>query len=237
MTILLLRLAGPMQSWGTQSRFTNRDTGLEPSKSGVIGLLCAALGKPRNEDSRSGLPSLEELAKLKMGVRVDWPGTVERDYQTAQNVARAGGGIKDCELSERFYLADAFFLVVLQGDIQLLEKLHHALQNPVWQLYLGRKAFVPGLPVWLRDGLRPDNDLESALKSYPHLCPDREDAPDELRLELEVDYGKGDRVRYDQPESFVSAERRFGPRHVRTDWVHRSELPRGKEEELCISLS
>ena len=31
MSVLLLRLAGPMQSWGTRSRFSNRDTGLEPS--------------------------------------------------------------------------------------------------------------------------------------------------------------------------------------------------------------
>ena len=49
MTVLLMRLAGPMQSWGTRSRFGNRDTGLEPSRSGVIGLLCAALGRPRAE--------------------------------------------------------------------------------------------------------------------------------------------------------------------------------------------
>ena len=40
MSVLLMRLAGPMQSWGTRSRFSNRDTGLEPSRSGVIGLLC-----------------------------------------------------------------------------------------------------------------------------------------------------------------------------------------------------
>jgi len=43
MPTLLLRLAGPMQSWGLSSRFTIRDTSLEPSKSGVLGLLCAAL--------------------------------------------------------------------------------------------------------------------------------------------------------------------------------------------------
>ena len=44
MSILLLRLAGPMQSWGTQSRFLVRDTGMEPSKSGVIGLLSPLWG-------------------------------------------------------------------------------------------------------------------------------------------------------------------------------------------------
>ena len=44
MNTLLLRLAGPMQSWGTQSRFFTRDTGLEPSKSGVIGPALRRLG-------------------------------------------------------------------------------------------------------------------------------------------------------------------------------------------------
>ena len=57
MKTLLMRLAGPMQSWGTQSQFRERDTGLEPSKSGVIGLLCAALGRPREE-------SVADLAAL-----------------------------------------------------------------------------------------------------------------------------------------------------------------------------
>ena len=33
MSVLLLRLAGPMQSWGTDSRFSHRDTRAEPSKS------------------------------------------------------------------------------------------------------------------------------------------------------------------------------------------------------------
>ncbi|MCX6022801.1 MAG: CRISPR-associated protein Cas5, partial [Chloroflexi bacterium] len=50
MPTLLMRLAGPMQSWGTQSEFRNRDTGIEPSKSGIIGLLGAALGWPRDAD-------------------------------------------------------------------------------------------------------------------------------------------------------------------------------------------
>src|SRR5438045_450395 len=89
---LLLRLAGPMQSWGTNSRFKIRDTGLEPSKSGIIGLLCCALGKPRDEthlDNRDK-PSLETLAALRMGVRVNCEGVMKRDYQTAGGAHRLG---------------------------------------------------------------------------------------------------------------------------------------------------
>jgi len=83
MTTLLLRLAGPMQSWGTQSRFDHRDTGLEPSKSGVVGLLCAALGRPRAADG-------SDLAALRMGVRVDREGVLKVDYQTAGSYHRSG---------------------------------------------------------------------------------------------------------------------------------------------------
>ena len=233
MAVLLLRLCGPMQSWGTQSRFTNRDTELEPSKSGVVGLLCAALGRPRHKP-------LDDLAALKMGVRVDREGVMRRDYHTALDVAKAGGGIKDCEPSERFYLADACFLVALAGDIALLQKLDGALRHPVWQLYLGRKSFVPALPVWLPDGLQTDADEpKSALSAYPYLCrvpyPDR--APDYLRLELEVDYGKGERIKHDQPVSFQNHHRQFHVRHVVTDWVDYQSLPRAEKEELCTCLA
>src|SRR3990172_4719032 len=56
MPTLLLRLVGPMQSWGTTSRFDQRDTGKEPSKSGVIGLLAAALGIDRVNWTALGNP-------------------------------------------------------------------------------------------------------------------------------------------------------------------------------------
>lgn len=235
MAVLLLRLCGPMQSWGTQSRFINRDTELEPSKSGVIGLLCAARGIPRHD-----IASLEKLASLKMGVRVDREGTMKRDYHTTLKVAKAGGGIKDCEPSHRFYLSDACFLVGLRGDAGLLTELDDKLRNPVWQLYLGRKFFVPELPVWLEDGPKADKaDLKDALADYPYLCEEkpRDDPDPRLRLEIEVAYGQGKRVKQDQPISFKNGNRRFGLRHVETCLVDFKSLPAAKKEELCTFLA
>jgi len=236
MAVLLLRLCGPMQSWGTQSRFTNRDTGLEPSKSGVIGMLCAARGIPRDDTA-----SLARLANLKMGVRVDREGTMKRDYHTALNVAKAGGGIKDCEPSQRYYLSDACFLVGLSGDLGLLTELASAVKKPVWQLYLGRKSFLPGLPVWLPDGLEPGkSDLEEALSDYPYLCAEKpwDDPERKLRLEIEVPYGQGDRVKQDQPLSFENGRRRFALRHVITRLIARNALPAAVgKEELCTFLA
>ncbi len=134
-----------MQSWGTTSRFDERDTQLEPSKSGVLGLVCAALGRDRHE-------SVEDLAALRMGVRVDQEGVPMRDYQTATGVLIATGkpDWRRTVVSPRYYLADAAFLVGLEGaDDTLLARIHDALRAPHWPLALGRKSFAPGMPVWL----------------------------------------------------------------------------------------
>ena len=228
MSVLLLRLAGPMQSWGVQSRFTVRDTGLEPSKSGVVGLLCAALGRARDAP-------LADLAALSMGVRVDQEGSMARDYHTAGKggILKASGKVerKNLVVSIRYYLADARFLVGLQGEKpELLVQLHAALRDPHWPLFLGRKAFVPGQPVWLADGLRPGQGLLDALETYPWLGPDHRQPPQQLRLVLEDESGA--EVRPDQPLSF--AERRFAPRWVRTTFVRpdrfREPVRSGQEE-------
>lgn len=215
MSTLLLRLAGPMQSWGTRSRFSNRDTGLEPSRSGVIGLLCAALGRPREA-------SLADFRPLTMGVRVDREGRLMRDYHTAQGFMRASGKIEapsTTVLSERFYLADADFLVGLEGpDEEFLQRLDAAVREPVWTLSLGRKAFLPGEPI--PQGVVP-LPAGAALRSFecPQFGRPRLDRPRPVRLIEEVGYGAGGEPRSDVPVSFVSASRSFEVRYVRTEFV------------------
>lgn len=210
MATLLLRLQGPMQSWGVQSRFGVRDTAREPSKSGVIGLLCAALGRSRAE-------AIGDLSSLKMGVRIDKAGQVQMDFHTAKDVLKASGGTKDTELSRRYYLADAAFLVGLESEnLALLKTLHTALASPTWSLFLGRKAFVPSPPVYLPDGLLESDGLEDALRFYPWLGNrDEKEQPEKLRVML--DHPDGEILRPDQPISF--AERKFAPRRVHVNWV------------------
>lgn len=221
MYTLLLRLSGPMQSWGTSSRFTERDAGQEPSKSGVIGLLCAALGKPRLEQAdHVQWPTLAQLAALRMGVRVDRAGSVGVDFQTAgggqmgnkpYGVARVQGGLFGSVMSNRFFLQDASFLVGLEGeDLSLLDRLHHALAAPVWPISLGRKSYLPGVPPYLKDGL-VDIELTDALLKYPNS--DGADAPVRLVLEQADPYGAEPRL--DVPLDFE--RRRFGRRYVRVE--------------------
>lgn len=211
MATLLMRLAGAMQSWGTRSRFDERDTNLEPSKSGVLGLVCAALGRDRHEP-------VADLAALRMGVRVDREGVLRRDYHTAQNIIAADGRkVHPTAVSVRYYLADASFLVGLEGEHDVLEPIHHALYNPHWTLSLGRKSYVPSMPIYLADGLR-DEDLVAALSHYPYLptlTPRLSEVKvhsQTLRFVIEADEGA---LRTDQPLA-PFAQRQFGVRYVQS---------------------
>lgn len=213
MPTLLMRLQGPMQSWGTTSRFDERDTQLEPSKSGVLGLICAALGRDRSE-------SVDDLAALQMGVRVDREGIVLRDYQTATGIVNAAGKVdmKRTVVSPRYYLSDAAFLVGFEGERSLLDQIHQALKTPHWPLSLGRKGCLPSPPVYLPDGVR-DSALLEALRDYPELVKGA--GQQVRRLLLEATEGT---VRLDQPIA-PFADRRFGPRFVLTEQLEPEEVP------------
>ncbi len=221
MPTLLLRCVAPLQAWDTQSNFNVRTTGREPTKSGIIGLLCAALGRPRRAP-------VEDLAALRMGVRADQEGVLLRDWHTAGKggYLKAGGSIerKNLITSTRYYLSDAAFLVGLESDDRaFLERLHHALRHPRWMLYLGRKSCPPSLPVYLPDGLREEG-LRTTLETYPWIGQLEKryralkgENPRGLRVVLE-DEG-GPIIQNDHPISFEHFKRRFAPRRVRVDWV------------------
>lgn len=215
MPTLLLRLVGPMQSWGTTSRFDQRDTGKEPSKSGVIGLLAAAMGI-----DRENWTDLEPLTRLSMGVRHDRPGVPKRDYQTAQHIISADRSkFHDTAVTTRDYLADATFLVGLASeDHTLQERMHVALRDPVWPLALGRKSYVPSEPIWMENALQ-DVPLRVALTQWSWLGTPRkwETLPEKLLISLESEDGSGV-LKMDQPLSSF-AERRFGARFVRSEWI------------------
>jgi CRISPR system Cascade subunit CasD len=209
-----------MQSWGTTSRFEQRDTGKEPSKSGVVGLLAAALGIVRENWT-----DLEPLTHLTMGVRHDRSGLPKRDYQTAgcaepYTIIRADGKpSKDGVVSHRFYLSDAAFLVALEGDDRtLLEKAHSKLKDPTWPIALGRRSYLPSEPIWIENGLQ-DAPLRDVLLQWPWITTQRkwEDLPERLLVSLESVDGSGV-LRMDQPLSSF-AERRFGARFVRSEWI------------------
>lgn len=214
MATLLLRCVAPLQAWDTQSRFGVRTTGREPSKSGIVGLLCAALGRPRTAP-------LADLAALRMAVRVDKEGQVLRDFHTAMDILKAGGGLKKTETSTRYYLSDAAFLVALEGHKPLLQLVHSALRDPHWMLFLGRKACPPSLPVYIpADQWDWEADALTLLKTYPWLGGVRRQY-DHMGNTVRVvfDDNDGPQVRQDQPISFEKGQRKFAPRRVNFEFV------------------
>lgn len=200
MPTLLLRLAAPLQSWGSESKFDIRQTGREPTKSGVIGMLAAALGMKRDAD-------LGVFNKLRFGVRVEQAGTLLHDFHMAH-------AEKSSYLTHRYYLSDAVFLAGLECDDPLfLNTLSQALQSPEFPLYLGRRSCPPTLPLVL--GIREDG-LVNALKNEKPLVGNAGQA-----LRIQYDSAKTDprSKKQDAPISFDCAYRRYGYRTVKEEVI------------------
>ncbi|UQI49717.1 type I-E CRISPR-associated protein Cas5/CasD (plasmid) [Streptomyces sp. HU2014] len=226
MSVLLLRLAGPLQSWGAAARFARRSTENAPTKSGVIGLLAASLGRTREAD-------LSDLAALRFGVRIDQPGTRLRDFQTAHHA----DSDKAMPLSERFYLADAVFVAGVEGDAPLLQGLYEALLEPRFLPFLGRRSCPPSHPIAM--GPPQETSLEDALREAEwqvseyarkrHLWAGRSgDTISTEALDVLIDCPPDavpDFSLRDAPLSFDSRHRRYALRGVRSGQTTVSHLP------------
>lgn len=201
---LLLLLKGPMQSWGDSSRYGQRTTSSIPTKSGITGLLAAAEGRRRTD-------SVEDLANLTMAIRVDQPGSLLRDYQTA-----LAPEAKHPSLVTRYYLADAVFVAAVESpNRELLEGLAASLKNPRYPLFLGRRSCP--VPVNLVLGV-VDKPAVEALRSEPWHASDHHRKTRAKQVELPI-YRDGlpseDGVaRRDVPVSFSQERREYSWRTV-----------------------
>lgn len=221
MSTLLLRLAAPLQSWGVASKFDTRDTAREPTKSGVIGMLAAALGRRRTE-------SLDDLQGIRFGVRIDQPGTLMRDFHTARLKEQNAPFV-----THRYYLADAVFLVGLEAEDCILHELASALQNPVYPLFLGRRSCPPVGPLVL--GLREMN-LRQALETEPWQARDwfqkKKENLGQVKLTIVCDAQpdeSGAFLRRDLPVSFDQRHRRYDFRMV-VDTAEKVLIPQALKE-------
>ena len=226
MKTLILKLAGPLQSWGDQSRYARRDTRFEPTKSGVLGLLAAAQGRRRTD-------SVEDLARLRFGVRVDQPGKLQRDFQTAIRWSDR----TSMPLSTRYYLADAVFMAGVEGDDSVIDVLADALREPVFPLYLGRRSCPSSEPVFFDVSAEP---LEATLKSLDWQARPyhRRTLGKVVELVVHLDAAPTDpdvtQVQ-DVPVSFDPQRRKYGWRDVRVDTV-RVDNPDGHDDLDFMSL-
>ncbi len=185
MSTLILRLVGPLMSFGEQGRFALRDTAALPTKSAVLGLLRSTLGLGADEP-------LGALASARYGVRSDRAGEPLADYHTLTSPMvlasepdpwRIATTPPITRLTVRHYLQDAAFTCALEHqDDGLLELIDQALLAPAFLIFLGRKACPVSLPVRPPGGGIRDMALDDALYDEPLL--ERHD--DVVTLETEI---------------------------------------------------
>lgn len=200
-----------MQSWGSSSRFTRRSTEAFPTKSALVGLLAAAQGRRR-------VDPIEDLAQLRVAVRVDQPGQLLRDFHTAHR------GEVSMPLSDRFYWADAAFGAFIEGPDELIEALAQAIVRPIFPLYLGRRACPPTMPLRLavHDGAAWDALQETPWLAAKFYQRKRKEARVSLRVVADqgiIPVKAGTAYQHthtlqDVPISFDSQHRRYSLRTV-----------------------
>jgi CRISPR system Cascade subunit CasD len=203
MSTLLLRFAGPLQSWGVGDKFERRGTERAPTKSAVIGMIAAALGRRRNE-------SIADLIPLRFGVRIDQAGTLLRDYHTASHPTEE----KRKYITNRYYLADAIFLVGLEGEEPMLTQIDEAIRRPAFPLFLGRRSCPPEGQMSL--GIRIGVGLIDALTGEASLRTKPQYKKIPQTILYETHFGEaGTYLQRDNPITFDMAHRRHAFRSVR----------------------
>jgi CRISPR system Cascade subunit CasD len=227
---LALRFEGPLQSWGFDSQYNRRNTGLLPTKSAVAGMCCAAHGYSRGSDDEKsflvkfGTSRMTTIAIPRAGVKKPLPVRRLQDYHTVQNTRRASGTInKDCVLTHRQYLTDAAFGILLEGDADFLIGIIQALVDPKWGIWLGRKTCIPTAPVLA--GLKANSE------NFLYLLKENRDDALQLLIgdkqlssftyQVDVDnFSEGRDSIPDTPISFAIERRLFAPRRVLTHYGH-----------------
>lgn len=177
---LLFRLYGPLASWGETAVGEARPTAAWPGRSAIIGLLAAALGIRRDQHT----PQQELAEAMGVAICVESLGELLRDYHTVQVPPERRGVVYRTRrdelsgeaintlLSQRDYRTDALYTVALwrkATDSPLtLSALVEALHRPRFNLYLGRKACPPALP--LAAHIVPASNLREAFNKadFPH---------------------------------------------------------------------
>ena len=223
MSVLLMQLYGQLQSYGSGSKFTVRDTELWPTKSAVVGMLAAAQGRKRGDD-------ISDLSGLRYGVRIDRPGRVQSDFHTVQQAKydTRKGITQDPIVSTRRYVADAGYLVAVEGEKQQLEELFKALQKPVYMVALGRRACVPSRKVAL--GVYDYDTVEEALQDTP--CTDT--SAEGGALECVVEDPNGSIRLKARPKTFDENRRRYGSVTMRRYWVTLDDAEEPQEESAEV---
>lgn len=237
MRALILRLQGPLMSFGDVAIDEIRPTRRLPARSMLTGLLANALGWTHRDVA--ALDRLQE--RLRFAARLDREGQALVDFQTAElgkndplwttrgvPAERAGGAASYSgpALRYRHYRADAAVTVALTlvpaKETPALEGVEAALCRPERPLFIGRKGCPPGRPIL--DGMVVADSLVAALDQAAPL--DRGQMSDNLLIETEDESGEPDAQRM-----IAVADRRDWMLGLHSGQSRRRELHRPSGEQ------
>ncbi|MGL4402054.1 MAG: type I-E CRISPR-associated protein Cas5/CasD [Luteolibacter sp.] len=158
-------LDGPMQSWGSASRFTRRETEAFPTKSALIGLIAAAAGIDKYEQDEA--EKLAPISVLRLTVyrlpratgrlvgRLSDFHTVGGGYDAKASAfdkmsiprKASGGASANAVITHRTYLNEARFIAAFEGAADTIATAIRHLENPLWGVWFGRKTCLPAMPL------------------------------------------------------------------------------------------
>lgn len=155
---LVIRLYGPLASWGDIAVGELRHSTAHPSRSALLGLLGAALGIERSDEAGQ----LRLTNGYRFGIKLESIGLPLRDYHTVQvgvpprkfqfrsRRQELMADKVNTMLSSREYRCDSLALVAIEAmpcAPATLDELAEALRRPHFTLYLGRKSCPLALPL------------------------------------------------------------------------------------------
>lgn len=206
---VILHFDAPLQSWGVDSKFQHRSAGAAPSKSAVCGMICAACGAAK--DSADEHAIIDAFKHLKMDCFCLKSDGVLVDYHTVQNFRRASGKIdsKGTILTHRHYWQSSRYNVVLRSDDKaFIERIHAAIQNPVWGIWLGRKCCLPAAPI-IREPVMPYCEAkEKASENYFEAFSEVDD------FDSGTDTWMDQPIAFGSPHSSGKEGRSYAPRRI-----------------------
>lgn len=209
--VLAFYLDSPLQSWGYQSRFDRRTSFSMPTRSGIIGMICAAMGIDRVDAG-----ALEQFAAinltclaLKQHVRlIDFHtigGGWDKKIDSNNLIPKADGKPGKTKITRREYLQNSKFGVLIDGPEKILHEIAEAMKNPKWGIWFGRKSCIPASPVF--QGI-----FTSAEKATNHLVK-LAGTKVERQVDEVTSFEDGCDTLYDIPLNFHT--RQFAPRRIR----------------------
>ncbi|MEZ5936181.1 MAG: type I-E CRISPR-associated protein Cas5/CasD [Alphaproteobacteria bacterium] len=236
MQALILRLQGPLMSFGDVAIDDLRPTRRLPGHAMLTGLIANALGYEHREVDR--LQRLQD--RLRFAARLDAEGALLRDFQTAEiakndrmwttrgKPAERAGGTKSYSgpvLRDRHYRADAAVTVALtlqpEDEAPDIAALEAAFRRPARPLFIGRKGCPPAGPIL--DRQVTVTSLAAALKEATLTAPGRQRSSASLVVETEDVAGEPEGRRV-----FDLADRR--------DWRFGLHAGNSRRRELCVTV-